>query len=132
MENNGEAKGTEVMDLLGFQGEKNIPVGLIRMAQRTQELMVANDLRQKNLLSEVGLLEEQGVKSFVILPITLSDSYSMTIYLENSFEPHWYQKDQIKWARITASQGAVVIENARTHEKTVELNKKLQQEMTEK
>lgn len=132
MENHGEAKGTEVMDLLGFQEDKNIPVGLIRMAQRTQELMVANDLRQKNLLSEVGLLEEQGVKSFVILPITLSGSYSMTIYLENSFGANGYQKEQMKWIRITANQGAVVIENARTHEKTVKLNEKIQKEMTEK
>src|SRR5690606_23831289 len=132
MENNGEAKGTEVMDLLGFQGDKNIPVSLIRMAQRTQELMVANDLRQKKLLSEVGLLEEQGVKSFVILPITLSDSYSMTIYLENSFGANGYQKEQMKWIRITANQGAVVIENARTHEKTLRLNEQIQQEMAEK
>lgn len=120
------------MELLRIQTGHRIPNALMTMARRTQELLVINDLQDSNLMSEVTLLEEQGVKSFVILPITLSDSYSMTIYLENSFEPNWYQKDQIKWIRITANQGAVVIENARTHEKTVLLNKKLQQEMTEK
>ena len=132
MENSGESKGQEVADLLSSPTAHKLPKALMVMARRTQELLVVNDLQDSNLMSEVTLLEEQGVKSFVILPITLSDSYSMTIYLENSFEAHWYQKDQIKWARITANQGAVVIENARTHEKTVELNKKLQQEMTEK
>src|SRR5690606_41928427 len=42
------------------------------------------------------------------------------------------QKEQMKWIRITANQGAVVIENARTHEKTVKMNEKIQKEMTEK
>ncbi len=132
IEHAGEAKGREVMDLLSSPTERAIPTGLMVMAQRAQELMVANDLKEKSLLSEVTLLEEQGVESFVILPITLSDSYSMTIYLENSFEANGFQKEQMKWIRITANQGAVVIENARTHEKTVKLNEKIQQEMAEK
>ena len=131
-ENNGESKGREVMDLISDQGDREFPKSLMAIARRTQELMVVNVLKEKILLSEVTSLEEQGVKAFVILPITLSDSYSMTIYLENSFESNWYQKEQIKWVRITANQGAVVIENARTHEKTVKLNKKLRQEVAAK
>lgn len=132
VENSGESKGQEVMNLLNTSTVHRLPKAMMVMARRTQELLVVNDLQDSNLMSEVILLEEQGVKSFIILPITLSDSYAMTIYLENSVKPDWYQKDQIKWTRITANQGAVVIENARTHERTVELNTKLQQEITEK
>lgn len=132
MEHAGEAKGREIVELFNALTEETIPEGLMAMAQRTQELMVVNDLKEKNLLPELTLLEEQGVKSLIVLPITLSDNYSMTIYLENRFETNGYQKEQMKWIRITANQGAVIIENARTHEKTVKLNEKIQQEMAEK
>src|SRR5690606_9332272 len=77
------SKGMEVMDLLNAYPRQNIPQGLMIMAQRTQELTVINDLKPKRLWSEIASLEEQGVKSLLIFPITLSDSYSMTIYLEN-------------------------------------------------
>ena len=56
----------------------------------------------------------------------------MTIYLENHFQVNAYQKEQVKWTRITANQGAVVIENARTHEKALWLNEKIKKEMREK
>lgn len=131
MEHHGEAKGTEAMDLLNFRESKNTPVGLMAMSQRTQEMIIANDLQHQSLRSEAALLEEQGVKSFVIMPLTLGDSYSMTIYLENRFQVNAYQREQMKWIRITANQGAVVIENARTHEKTLRLNEQIQQEMAE-
>ena len=126
------SKGMEVMDLLSAYPRQNIPQGLMIMAQRTQELTVINDLKPKKLWSEIASLEEQGVKSLLILPITLSDSYSMTIYLENHLLVNAYQKEQIKWIRITANQGAVVIENARTHEKALRLNEKIKKEMREK
>lgn len=132
MEHPGDSKGLEVMDLLSRRSQQAVPMDLLARARRAQELLVVNDLSQHSLLSEVVGLEEQGVKSFLIMPISLSESYSMTLYLESRFETAAYQKEQMKWIRITANQGAVVIENARTHEKTLSLNKQIQQEMAEK
>ena len=130
-ENNGESKGTASMTL-GSSPIKNSPSGLMAMTHRTQEMFVAHDLNQENMLSEMALLGEQGVKSFIIFPVTLSESFSMTIYLDNIFAAKWYQKEKVKWIRITANHGAVVIENARTHEKTLKLNEKIQKEIAEK
>jgi signal transduction histidine kinase len=56
----------------------------------------------------------------------------MVIYLENTFAPEWYVPERVRWARITANQGAVIIENARIHERSVKLNQELRKEMSEK
>jgi signal transduction histidine kinase len=56
----------------------------------------------------------------------------MVIYLENVFAKNWYVADRVKSVRITANQGAVMIENARIHEHSVRLNEEIRKEMTEK
>lgn len=56
----------------------------------------------------------------------------MVIYLENSWADHWYVSARVRWARIAANQGAVIIENARTHERSVKLNEEIRKEMAEK
>ena len=45
----------------------------------------------------------------------------MVIYLENTFAANWYVPGRVRWARITANQGAVIIENARIHERSGDL-----------
>jgi len=54
------------------------------------------------------------------------------IYLENIWSENWYISERIRWARITANQGAVIIENARIHESSVKLNAEIRNEMAEK
>lgn len=56
----------------------------------------------------------------------------MLVYLENIFAKNWYVQERVKWIRVTANQGAVIIENARIHEKSVKLNKEIRKEMAEK
>jgi signal transduction histidine kinase len=56
----------------------------------------------------------------------------MVIYLENSWAGDWYVPSRVRWARIAANQGAVIIENARIHERSVKLNEEIRKEMAEK
>src|SRR5690606_36711722 len=68
----------------------------------------------------------------LILPVTINGHLSMVIYLKSIFARNWYVADRVRWVRIAANQGAVIIENARTHERAVKLNEELRREMTEK
>ncbi|UCS95332.1 AAA family ATPase [Echinicola marina] len=108
------------------------PSGLMLMAHRTQSLLLMNELESENSFSEVKELRKQSVQSMMILPININGYLSMVVYLENRFIKNIYQEAAIKWIRIVANQGGMVIENARTHEKTLKLNEEIRREMEEK
>ncbi|WP_186757559.1 AAA family ATPase [Echinicola salinicaeni] len=115
----------------GEEGNQS-PNGLMLMAHRTQSLLIINDLESENNFSEVKELRKQAVHSMMILPININGYLSMVVYLENRFIKDLYQEPIIKWIRIAANQGGMVIENARTHEKTLTLNQEIRKEMEEK
>src|SRR5690606_30293100 len=94
--------------------------------------IVVNDLASERSYRDIEVLRTSGVKSFLILPVTIQGHLSMVIYLENVFADQWYSNDRVRWTRITANQGAVIIENARIHERSVELNHELRREMAER
>lgn len=74
----------------------------------------------------------RGVLSYIVLPVSIRDHQTLIIYLENVLASDWYTEEIMKWIRITANQGAVTIENARTHEITLKLNQDIRQQMAEK
>lgn len=109
-----------------------VPVSLMLMALKSQNTIVVNDLTIERTLRDMDVLQERGVQSFLILPVTIHGHLSMVVYLENIFADKWYVPERVRWARITANQGAVIIENARIHERSVKLNQELRKEMSEK
>lgn len=110
----------------------NIPASLILMALKFQNTIVVNDVKSEKNFRDLEPIQDRGVQSFLILPVTINGHLSMVIYLENIWAENWYVPSRVRWARITANQGAVIIENARTHERSVKLNSELRKEMTEK
>ena len=114
------------------RGKVSIPVSLILMALKSQNTIVVNDLRSEKSFKDMEAIHDRGVQSFLILPVTINGHLSMVIYLENIWAENWYVPARVKWARITANQGAVIIENARTHERSVSLNAEIRKEMAEK
>jgi signal transduction histidine kinase len=74
----------------------------------------------------------RGVQSYIVLPVTIRDHHTLIIYLENTLASDWYTEEIMKWIRITANQGAVTLENARTHEITLRLNHDIREQMAEK
>jgi signal transduction histidine kinase/predicted ATPase len=110
----------------------SIPVSLILMALKSQNTIVVNDLRGEKNFRDLDAIQDRGVQSFLILPVTINGHLSMVIYLENIWAENWYVPSRVRWARITANQGAVIIENARIHERSVKLNSDLRMEMAEK
>jgi signal transduction histidine kinase len=109
-----------------------VPASLILMVLKSHSTIVVNDLDTEKRYGDIDRLKERGVRSFLILPVTINGHLSMVIYLENTFTSNWYVPERVRWSRITANQGAVIIENARIHERSVKLNQDLRKEMTEK
>lgn len=109
-----------------------IPVSMSLMAHRMQQPIVINDLDLEKGGTNLNVLRQRNVRSFLIMPITINGHFSFVISLENVFLKNWYTKERIKWVRITANQGAVIIENARIYEKSVKLNEEIRKEMSEK
>ena len=113
-------------------GSTSIPASLILMALKSQNTIVVNDLKSEKGFRDIDAIRDRGVQSFLILPVTIHGHLSMVIYLENIWSENWYISERIRWARITANQGAVIIENARIHESSVKLNAEIRNEMAEK
>ena len=109
-----------------------LPVSLILRALKSHDTIIINDLDAERGIRDLEAIRERGVQSLLILPVTINGHLSMVIYLENVFADNWYLAERVRWARITANQGAVIIENARIHERSVKLNQELRREMTEK
>ncbi|MGF1638547.1 MAG: AAA family ATPase [Cyclobacteriaceae bacterium] len=109
-----------------------VPFSLINMAHRSQKSLVEHDLQSNKGLPDTATSRKNGVQSFMILPVTINGLASMVIYLENTFVKKWYEKERIKWVRITANQGAVIIENARIHQQAINLNGELLKQMKER
>jgi signal transduction histidine kinase/predicted ATPase len=109
-----------------------IPGTMVRMVLKSHNPVVVNELRAEKGLYDLDDIHARGVKSFLILPVTISGHVSMVVYLENVIKANWYTPERLKAVKITANQGAVMIENARIHEHSVRLNKNLRKEMAEK
>ncbi|HEY0652547.1 MAG TPA: AAA family ATPase [Chryseosolibacter sp.] len=112
--------------------QPTVPKSMILMALKSQNVLVVNELKTERGLRDYDDLQAKGVQSFLILPVTISGHLSMVIYLENVFAQNWYVPERLKSIKITANQGAVMIENARIHEHSVKLNEEIRREMKEK
>jgi signal transduction histidine kinase/predicted ATPase len=114
------------------QKQPSVPNSMILMALKSRNAMIVNELKTERGLRDIDDLQAKGVQSFLILPVTISGHLSMVIYLENVFAKNWYVSERVKSIKITANQGAVMIENARIHEHSVKLNEDIRKEMMEK
>jgi GAF domain-containing protein len=111
----------------------NIPASLVLMARKSQNIIIVNDAKADKAFREQDSSQSRGVQSFLILPVAISGHLSMIIYLENIFAKNWYvPEEKMRAIRVTANQGAVIIENARIHERSVKLNEELRKEIKEK
>ena len=133
-EDNGERILYDELSLFIHTNEKSIviPASLVLMARKSQNFIVVNDAKSEKIFREQDTPQSRGVRSFLILPVTISGHLSMVVYLETKFAKDWYNEERVKAIRVTANQGAVIIENARIHETSVKLNEELRKEIKEK
>jgi signal transduction histidine kinase/predicted ATPase len=108
-----------------------IPRNKILLAYKSQSIIVVNNAAEDRSYPDNKAHHGAGVKSYLIMPVTIRDHLSLVIYLENIFAADWYTEEIIKWIRITANQGAIIIENARIHEITLKLNEEIRRKMSE-
>jgi signal transduction histidine kinase len=117
---------------LASNKSKQIPVSLMLMALKSHNPVIVNDAKTGKTWRDQDAIQSRGVQSFLILPVTISGHLSMNIYLENIFAKNWYTPERVKSIRVTANQGAVILENALIHERSVRLNEELRKEMKER
>lgn len=118
IENNGDIIDQKTLTLSPSRRDfAPVPSGLMLLCHRTQTPLIVNDLDKESSFSEITALKNSGVKSFLIQPININGYLSMVIYLENRHTKDHFTEDLIRWIRIIANQGGMIIENARTHEK---------------
>jgi signal transduction histidine kinase len=111
----------------------HIPASLVLMARKSQNIIIVNDAKAEKVFREQDSIQGNSVQSFLILPVTISGHLSMVIYLESIFAKNWYRaEERVRAIRVTANQGAVIIENAQIHETSVKLNEELRKEIKEK
>lgn len=106
--------------------------GLFLMAYRTKSPLIFDELAHDNGFPQLRQLNDVGIKSCMIFPIGISDSLSMLVYLESSFCVANYSNEIIRWVRIIASQGGIILENARIYEKSLVLNEEIKLEVQQK
>jgi signal transduction histidine kinase/predicted ATPase len=130
----GDLVSYDELSLLPENDDKqtSIPKSMMLMALKSQKVVIVNELKTERGLRDVDALQIRRVQSFLILPVAISEQLSMIIYLENVFAKNWYVPERVKSVRITANQGAVMIENARIHEHSVKLNEEIRKEMQER
>ncbi|MCH7413088.1 AAA family ATPase [Belliella sp. R4-6] len=129
---NDKFLSSDSLTLLNTLEYQDIPESLILFSHKTQTTLMIDDVDLEMSSTEVNMLKSRGVKSYLILPINITGHLSMVIYLESSFAKSWYNKNRLKWTRITSNQGAIIIENAMIHEQTIQLNNEITNEMYEK
>jgi signal transduction histidine kinase/predicted ATPase len=110
----------------------DMPASMVLMAHQSEHIIIVNNLDAEKGLRDLATIRDRGIQSFLILPININGHLSMVIYLENRFAKDWYVQERVKWVRITANQGAVILENAIIHEKSVQLNEEIRKKMAEK
>lgn len=138
-----DASGEKILydDLSLLNGIKNstkeeikasIPASMILLALKSGNLIVVNDLDAEKVLRHQQSIYDRGVQSYMILPVTINGHLPIVVYLENIFAKNWYVEERVKWVRMAANQGAIILENARTHEQSIKLNDEIRKEMAEK
>ncbi len=106
--------------------------GLFLMAYRTKSPLIFDELADDNGFPQLRKLSEVGIKSCMIFPLGISDSLSILVYLESSFCLANYSNEIIRWVRIIASQGGIILENARIYEESLALNEEIKLEVQQK
>lgn len=109
-----------------------IPHNKLMQAYKSKKAVVVNRLAPRTDGADDAFARARGVQSYMVLPVTIRDHQTLIIYLENVLASDWYTEEIMTWIRITANQGAVTIENARTHEITLKLNQDIREQMAEK
>lgn len=106
--------------------------GLFLMAFRTRSPLIFDDLVSEDTFPELKRLYKAGVQSSMIFPIGISESLTIIVYLESSFRKANYSSEVVRWVRIIGSQGGILLDNARSYERSIILHQEVKAEMEQK
>jgi GAF domain-containing protein len=91
-----------------------------------RQTLIATDLEKEQRFEIDRMLLEQGIRSYIVLPLVAGDGIIGTFHI-GSPSPDRYSEEDIDFADLVAKQLALAIDNARQHEEVRRLKEQLDQ-----
>jgi predicted ATPase/serine phosphatase RsbU (regulator of sigma subunit) len=110
----------------------NISENIVKYVERTQEIVVLNDAVHKGIFTEDEYIKKQKPKSVLCLPLLNQGKLAGILYMENNLTTGAFTSDQLDVLNTLSSQIVISIENAKIYKDLDELNKNLEQKVTER
>ncbi len=92
-----------------------------------RQTLIATDLEKEQRFEIDRMLLEQGIRSYIVLPLVSGDGVIGTFHI-GSPSPDRYSEEDIDFADLVAKQLALAIDNARQHEEIHRLKERLARE----
>ncbi|MBW4536492.1 MAG: PAS domain S-box protein [Pleurocapsa minor HA4230-MV1] len=108
-----------------------IPVSVIHLVERTQEVLVFDDAVSESSFSTDPYIQQQQTRSLLCMPILKQSQLLGILYLENNLSIGVFTSDRLQVLKLLISQAAISLENARLHEQLADYAKTLERKVEE-
>ena len=97
-----------------------IPVSVIHLVERTQEILVFDDAVSEPSFSTDPYIQHQQTRSLLCMPILKQSQLIGILYLENKLSTGVFTRDRLQVLKLLMAQAATSLENARLYERLTE------------
>lgn len=109
-----------------------ISQGIVNYVERTNETVVLNDAAVEGNFTADVYIKSQKPKSVLCVPLVNQGKLTAILYMENNLTKGAFTQDRVDVLNTLSSQIAISTENARIYRDLDELNKNLEQKVTER
>ena len=108
-----------------------IPVSVIHLVERTQEILVFDDAVSEPSFSTDPYIQHQQTRSLLCMPILKQSQLIGILYLENKLSTGVFTRDRLQVLKLLMAQAATSLENARLYERLADYAETLEREVEE-
>jgi predicted ATPase/serine phosphatase RsbU (regulator of sigma subunit)/tRNA A-37 threonylcarbamoyl transferase component Bud32 len=102
----------EVLQSLPVEGNENLPFGIIKYVERTQEDVVLSEATKEGVFTKEPYILKHQPKSILCAPIINQGKLIGILYLENNLTARAFTRDRLEVLKVLSSQAAISLENA--------------------
>ena len=110
---------------------ENIPISIIRAVQRTQKMVLLNQVEKDTKFAGDSYLIKQQPQSLFCTPILNQGQLIAILYLENNLSIGAFTPQRVEILNLLCSQAAISIENARLYQQAQNYAQKLERSLAE-
>jgi predicted ATPase/serine phosphatase RsbU (regulator of sigma subunit) len=107
-----EPEEVEVLQSLAVEDTKELPIGVLRYVERTQEDVVLSEATKEGVFTKEPYIVNHQPKSVLCTPIINQGKLIGILYLENNLTAGAFTSDRLEVLKVLSSQAAISIENA--------------------